>query len=342
NRADAAILRRHFGRRSTWLPNPIEPAAPPAVERVLSARRWLRGRLGDNAPVWLVPARLLRRKNIAEALLLTRWLRPEAWLVTTGGISSEDEQRHGDRLADAARRHGWRLRLGLLRGDESAKPTVAELLGACEAVMFTSVQEGFGLPSLEAAAARRPLIARRLPNIAPDLARFGFRFPQSYDEVFVSPELFDWAAETARQERLFRRWLGQLPRPCRRWAGKPAMMALRHRRRAVPFSRLTLTAQLEVLARPPDESWELCAPLNPFLRHWRETASRGALRVTPWPRDAAQRLSGQAYAQRLVRLLEAEPRARLNPLTARNAQRQFLVERLSASNLYPLLWSPDT
>jgi hypothetical protein len=238
-------------------------------------------------------------------------------------------------------RHGWRLRLGLLQGDESAKPTVEELIAACEAVMFTSIQEGFGLPSLEAAAARRPLIARRLPNIAPDLARFGFRFPQSYDELLVSPHLFDWRAEVARQVRLFREWLEQLPRPCRQWAGGPVVLATRHAPRPVSLSRLTLTAQLEVLARPSEESWALCAPLNPFLRPWRALAARGALRVTPWPRTAARWLGGPAYARRLARLLEAVSGAKLNPLAARNAQRQFLAERLSASNLYPLLWSTD-
>ena len=103
--------------------------------------------------MWLLPCRLLRRKNIAEALLLTRWLRPEAWLVTTGGVSSAEEQAYADGLAAAAQTHGWRLRLGILHGDESQKPSVPELLAASEAVLLTSLQEGFGLPYLEAAAA---------------------------------------------------------------------------------------------------------------------------------------------------------------------------------------------
>ncbi|MCL6622944.1 MAG: hypothetical protein K6T55_12720, partial [Syntrophobacterales bacterium] len=60
--------------------------------------------------------------NLAEALLLTRWLRPGAWLVTTGGASSAEEQPYAERLAAAARAHGWPLRLGVLAGDESAKP----------------------------------------------------------------------------------------------------------------------------------------------------------------------------------------------------------------------------
>jgi hypothetical protein len=63
---------------------------------------------------------------------------------------------------------------------------VPELLAASEAVLLTSIQEGFGLPYVEAAAAGRPLIARHLPNIAPDLHKFGFRLPQAYDEILVA------------------------------------------------------------------------------------------------------------------------------------------------------------
>src|SRR5204863_5382483 len=112
-------------------------------------------------------------------------------------------------LEDSARRHGWPLRLGVLQGDESNKPSVAELLGASEAVLLTSIQEGFGLPYLEAAAAERPLIARMIPNIAPDLEEFGFKFPQYYEEVMIDPGLFDWDSEKKRQARLFRDWRKQ-------------------------------------------------------------------------------------------------------------------------------------
>jgi hypothetical protein len=339
NQADAAILQEHFGPQAGWLPNLAERNAPVVTARVRQAKRWLSDQLGDDAPVWLMPCRLLRRKNIAEALLLTRWLRPDAWLVTTGGVSSVDEKPYAQRMVRAARRHGWRLKLGVMQGDESAKPSVAELLAASEVVLLTSIQEGFGLPYLESTAARRPFIARRLPNIAPDLARFGFRFPQSYDELSVDSRLFDWEAEVKRQLRLFRGWHTQLPLACRRLAVEPALLAVRHAPQPVPFSRLTLRAQLEVLTQPADHSWELCAPLNAFLHSWRNRAERGLLRVTPWPRTAAQWLSGAAYARRFVELLHAGPNAKLTRQTSLDTQQHFLRLKLSTANLYPLLWS---
>jgi glycosyltransferase involved in cell wall biosynthesis len=344
NQADAAILQKHFGRLAGWLPNPLAPARRLAAHRVQAARAWLGERLGQDAPVWILPARLLRRKNVAEALLLTRWLRPEAWLVTTGRASSAEEQPYAEALAASASIHQWRLRLGILHGDEgsSRAPSVPELLAASEVVLLTSLQEGFGLPYLEATALRRPLLARMLPNIAPDLAKFGFRFPQSYREVRVAPSLFDWEAERERQARLFTEWKRLMPRAAARFVGSPALLAEGHLPCPAAFSRLTLTAQLEVLAQPPERSWEQCAPLNPFLRTWRTLASSGELRASAWPHSAARWLGGRAYARRFLEFAPPFLSRPPGPGASQAAQGEFFREKLRAENLYPLLWSLRT
>lgn len=341
NHADAAVLRRHFPGRTQWLPNPASRARPPIRSRVQHAHRWLRTQLGGrNAPVWLLPCRLLRRKNIAEALLLTRWLRPETCLVTTGGVSSQDEQAYFHKLDLAARRHHWPLRLAVLARNEPHQPSVAELLAASECVLLTSIQEGFGLPYLEAAAAGRPLIARSLPNIAPDLAKFGFRFPQGYDEIHVPTNLFDWTAERARQAKKFDRWRKHLPAVLRRQAIKPVVLDTITKPEAVPFSRLTLPAQLEVLAHPVAASWKLCAPLNPFLHDWQRRAARNRLQVTTWPPAADRWLSGPAYARAFVRCLQRSA-SRPRPEASTRAQSDFFEKKLAAANSYPLLWNTD-
>lgn len=338
NREDARVLEKHFPGRVQWLPNPAALAPAPPVVRLRFARRWLRETLGRAAPLWLLPCRLLRRKNIAEALLLTRWLRPGAWLVTTGGVSSDDEKAAAAKLAHAARLHGWPLRLGILAGAEGNIPTVAELMAASEAVLLTSIQEGFGLPNLEAAASGRPLIARRLPNIAPDLEEFGFRFPQCYDEIMVAPELFDWSGEVRRQRALFRVWSGRLPRTCRAWAGQPAMLAS-EAPESVAFSRLTLTAQLEVLRHAAEESWPLCAPFNSFLQTWKKRAAAGRLQVTPWPRTAAKWLSGPAYAAQFEEIIRRAPIVADRAGESVAAQKEFIRTRLDSAHRFPLLWT---
>ena len=341
NQADAAVLARHFPQHNLWLPNLTERATAPSATRLRAARSWLGDKLATgDAPVWLVPCRALRRKNLAEALLITRWLRPEAWLVVTGGASSAEEEPYCHALEAAARQHRWHLRLGVLAGEAPGQPEVADLLAVSEAVVFTSLQEGFGLPFLEAAAAARPLIARRLPNIMPDLDHFGFRFPQVYGDILIDPALFDWRAERARQARTFREWRATMPRPVRKLVAEPAILAALAPC-AVAFSRLTLAGQLDVLACPPDESWATCQSLNPFLATWRRRAADGALRVTPWPRQADRCLGGGGYARRLHAAVAAT-QAGDGGTSALEVQTDFMRNRLAAPNLHPLLWKTFT
>lgn len=341
NSEDAVVLRKHFGPTAALLPNPVPRERPPRPATVRAARQWLKRTLREPAaPIWILPCRLLRRKNVAEALLLTRWLRPEAWLITTGGASSADEHSYFQRLERATKQHRWPLRLGVLRGNNADPPSVAELLAASETVLLTSIQEGFGLPYLEAAAANRPLIARNLPNVAPDLRRFGFRLPQAYDEIHISTELFDWKAERTRQQKLFTRWRMQLPATLRNSVATPIVLEPA-KAAAVPFSRLTLTAQLEVLVQPRALSWEQCAPLNPFLHDWQSRAAKGKLQVTAWPTRADDWLNGAAYARNFARLIHARPRP--TPAdTPQHVQADLMGEKLCAANLYPLLWTTET
>lgn len=341
NQADARQLRRRFGARAGWLPNPAAPAARPSAAGVERARRWLRRQLGEDAPVWLVPCRLLRRKNLAEALLLTRWLRPEAWLVTTGAMSSADETNYARALEHAIARNGFRLRLAALAGREAGKPAIDELLAASEVILLTSLQEGFGLPMLEASAARRPLITRLLPNIAPDLTSFGFRFPQAYREVRVDVRLFDARAEMRRQVQRWREWRARLPLACRALAAKPKFADSGSAARAMPFSRLTLLAQLEVLSHPAEKSWELCAPLNPRLVMWRAAAANGRLVASRWPRHAANWLGGPAYGHRFAELLYTKTTGSLPTAASVRVADEFIRAKLAGENQYPLLWTTE-
>ena len=136
---------------------------------------------------------------------------------------------------------------------------------ASEVMLLTSAQEGFGLPYLEAAAFEKPLIARHLPNVVPDLLELGFSFPHLYEEILIAPNLLDLKRERGRQQRLWREWKAAMPSLCRRLARRPVLLNLSPGE-PLPFSRLTLTGQLEVLAIAPEQSWEACLPANPFLQ----------------------------------------------------------------------------
>jgi glycosyltransferase involved in cell wall biosynthesis len=336
NRCDAAFFERR--RTGAWMPNLTSRQKPcPAAERD-AARRWLTDKLGDAGPVWLFPTRFLRRKNLAESVLVTRWLQPEGWLVTTAGVSSAEEAGYARRLENAARRGGWRARFRMLEHEDGHAPSIPALLAAAEAVVMTSAQEGFGLPYLEAVASGRPLVARRLPNVVPDLEAFGFQLPWLYDEIWIDPALLDEKKERARQRAAWTAWRRQIPTSVQKQTGRPAVLE-RSVGNLLPFSRLTLDGQLEVLAHPADESWALCRRANPDLARWKTSVAAGRFDRASWPREADAQIGGPAYAQRFWTAIGCPP----DPLSAsacRALQQAFIRERLGSGHLYPILFSP--
>jgi hypothetical protein len=278
---------------------------------------------------------LLRRKNLAEAILLARWLRPGAWLVSTGGTGSSEEP-YAAALRDAARRGRWKVALGALERAGRHAPPVEEVFALAEAVLQTSIQEGFGFAPVEAAAFRKPLILRRIPGVTEDLLRLGFRFPHSYDETLVAPPLYGWKQERARQEKRFREWLARIPGPVRRTLSPPPIL-LDARPRPIPFSRLTIRAQLEILAHPPGDSWGECASLNPDLPGWRERAGRGGL-LPSTGLSAAKKISPASCGRRIWDLFgEADKTGAPDASASGAAQNALLASRCSGAPWFPLL-----
>ena len=332
NSADERLLDKHMPARTVWLPNPTGPRARPSRGEIRSAGEWLRRELGHRGPAWIFPTRFLRRKNIGEAVLLTRWLRPEATLVTTAGVSSPEESGYARRLEEAAKRGGWPVRFRILAGRDGRSPSVPALMCASENVLLTSIQEGFGLPFLETAALGLPLLARRLKNVEPDLVRLGFRFPGLYDEALIPQEMFDHAAERKRQEVVYRGWKQSLPQACRHLAGTPLLLGTKANA-PIPFSRLTPDAQLEILSIPPAESWRAAAPCNPGLLAVKDSS----MQPVEWPEKTDALISPAACAARLLEAVRRMPESRMAGREAARTQDAFIAERLKPEFLYPLL-----
>jgi hypothetical protein len=341
NRLDSAVLRRHLGNdQAKYLPNLAQAGRVSSSQSIRAARAWLRSHVGDDAPVWISPTRFLRRKNLAEAILLTRWLRPEGWFVTTAGVSSREELRYAQRLKAASRKGKWRVRFQLLADNNGWAPSISDLISASDAILLTSAQEGFGLPYLEAAALRKPLIARHLPNVVPDLLAFGFSFPHLYEETLIAPELLELKAERLRQERLWRAWKSALPSSCRHLVGRPVLLDLQDEE-PIPFSRLTLSGQLEVLSIAPEQSWAACKGENPFLQQWRISVESGGLEPMQWPRRAEAAIGGKVYAAKFWKALAEIPRQPPGARAVERAQRDSIAQRLNSQFLYPILFGEE-
>ncbi|HEY5792695.1 MAG TPA: hypothetical protein VIS74_05310 [Chthoniobacterales bacterium] len=277
-----------------WLPNPVQMA--PAASRP------------DGG--WFMPCRVLRRKNILEALLLKSWIAPQSPLRVMGLASSPVEADYHARIAA----------LGQVEFGAGFKPDGP--------LAVTSLLEGFGLPFLETAAAGRPFIGRYLANASPDLRRAGCSLPLLYREIRMSRDWFDFAAETARQRSLWKQWRSALPAAARRLALPPRFSG-----KGASFSRLTLTAQLEVISSRP--AWESAAKGNPVLEKAVESGELPAASLTEGARDF---FSAETYAQRFWKGVGAR---RISP-SRDGAFAAMLQQKMAADNLYPLLMAEIT
>ncbi len=335
NRFDLRGIAKHARRPSAWLPNPAEFDHSPDLDAIVAAAAWLHDQLGDNAPVFLIPARFLRRKNIAEAMLLTRWLCPHGWLVTTAAASSADEIPGFEALSQFAAEHRMRCKFAILANAGSNPPDISHLVAASTGVLVTSIQEGFGLPYLEASVAGKPIIARSLPNVFPDLRRLGLKFSNSYNEVWIHPDLLDIGAEQMRQRERWRAWVEKLPPVARREAGEPWIFGWRHGA-PVAFSRLTLEGQMDVLSKDPANSWQACRRWNRPLQKIRDRIQSGTLKPDEIAPRMIERLSTRFYAESFRDL--AGKAAVLPATTPAAIQRGMLVQRLNDAFVFPLLW----
>lgn len=162
-------------------------------------------RLGDAAPILLLPVRISPRKNIELALRVLAELRAsgaDARLLVSGPPDPHDPasaallgrlQALGEELGLAGAAHF--LSGG---GDVLPDPVIADLYRVADALFLPSRDEGFGLPVLEAAACRLPVVCADLPSIRAIAGSAATYFSPDDDPAVVAQRVRDrLAAEPA-------------------------------------------------------------------------------------------------------------------------------------------------
>lgn len=184
------------------LPNPVP--LPPG-----QARNEFR------TPILFAPVRGIRRKNLGELVFLSA-IAPEG---TRFAVSRAPNNPEAVPVHDTWRKFAHRQRLPIAfdvvdRFAPAAGATCAFESWLAHATHFvtTSVEEGFGLPFLEATAHAKPLIGRNLPHLATEHARHGIHAGNLYDQILIPTEWIDLAILRAhlkttleRNFRCFRR-----------------------------------------------------------------------------------------------------------------------------------------
>lgn len=149
-------------------------------------------------PLLLLPVRITRRKRIELAVRAAARLRaryPGLRLVVSGplGPHNVDNVRYADELARLCGHLGLNDVVSFLyRLAEPGAPhpvddaAIAELYRAADCVVLPSESEGFGLPALEAALARAPMVAADIA-VMREVAGAGlYYFPADGDEIDVA------------------------------------------------------------------------------------------------------------------------------------------------------------
>jgi mannosylglucosylglycerate synthase len=120
-------------------------------------------------PLVLQPTRAIPRKNVDVGLDLAGALGGTYWLT------GPTEDGFAGRLARMLRGAGVPVRRGLPEG-----VSMAAAYSACDVVVLPSSWEGFGLPLVESALHRRPLVVGDFP-VARELGALGFRWFSTTD-----------------------------------------------------------------------------------------------------------------------------------------------------------------
>ena len=167
------------------LENPVTPLAESVVgEDRTRLRSKLFPRSDPMQPTLLYPVRSIRRKNVLEAGMLLRLVDTPLRLIATLPGVSRPEKRYSELVAKS-------FRSGLIPGEFATgvrRPDLSleNLAAACDMVVSSSVQEGFGYLFIQALQWGLPLLARRLDTIPGAEALFG-SYPAFFYSDFLCP-----------------------------------------------------------------------------------------------------------------------------------------------------------
>jgi hypothetical protein len=134
---------------------------------------------------WTLPIRLIRRKNVVEALLLAAIAAEPPQLLVTLDANSEQERPYAEAVKELFRKQRHAAIVGFGHELVGSLFSFHDLLLASDAVVTTSLMEGFGFAFLEGAYWGRPLLGRNLGEVTVDFVEAGFPVTSLYDHFLV-------------------------------------------------------------------------------------------------------------------------------------------------------------
>ncbi|MBN2635707.1 MAG: glycosyltransferase family 4 protein [Prolixibacteraceae bacterium] len=168
--------------RCHLLPNPVS-----INEDIHNANAgWLKSEIrksleiSDNMKIITYPVRVIRRKNIAEFVLLSVLFKDESCWVVTQPPKNPVEIEHNEKWKSFCRIHAIEI-----KWEAGNKVDFGQLLAESDLCITTSIREGFGMAFMEPWLFGTPVIGRNLPMVTTDLKSSGMEFPLLYDKLFI-------------------------------------------------------------------------------------------------------------------------------------------------------------
>jgi len=253
NSRDRGILEKagFAADKLAWLPNPVQPF--PVLPHRADARHVLQEKLGVGVSekYVLYPVRGIRRKNVGELVLWSALAPPPITFgITLAPVNPVELKPYQTWQALAEE---LELPCKFDVGGEDGL-SFHENLAAADAIINTSVAEGFGLVFLEAWLTGNLLIGRDLPEISADFKEAGLRLDSLAASLFV-PLRCPITGREVFSEQAYRERMTELFTQVRKDFGQEAMEAEDLAKQLderlsdpwIDFALLTVEAQRQVV-----------------------------------------------------------------------------------------------
>ncbi len=300
NGRDRELMNRAgvAGERLHGLPNPVSdfhqlPARDQARQRLREAFG-----VGQQVRYYLYPVRGIRRKNVGEALLWSAAAdRARTRLALTLPPLNPREKPRYESWKNLARECCLPF---LFDVGAAGGLSFGENLVAADALITTSIAEGFGMVFLECWLAGRELVGRDLPEITADFVAAGVDLSQLEPQLVVP---VDWVGRQAFEQDLEQacgRMLAAYHRPCPTSAQVSRQAEKLVHDGLLDFARLSPRLQSKVIALVASDATcrDRLSALNAQI-----TAQLSAA-----PEDAQQRIDHNAAVVRRAFSLESTGR----------------------------------
>ncbi len=311
NNRDLQIMRKAgvAEERIQLLPNAVWTGESKTATRLEPDR---------SKPLYLYPTRAIRRKNVGEFLLWSAMDSGEGRYGITLAPQSKLEIPHYERWQAFADAQGLPVEFEMgMRHD------FQDLLAAADALVTTSIAEGFGLAFLEPWLADRMVIGRNLPEITQEFVEAGVVLDALYEQLSVPA---DWIDADALKSRIGEKLGASYEAYGRRATPTDAEVAYHAAVSGarVEFSRLDESFQETVISRLRSSS-EACSEVRPARLV--DLAQLDVDRIQTNKERVAEKFGLDQYRERLMRLYEGvmNSRAEDEPIAAGAVLDQFLA-----------------